>query len=58
MADKKKDSKTKDEVFVNPVTKKRVGMTKQWACKLCNFPENFTYECSMCGTYNEKAKPE
>lgn len=36
----------------------KIGMTKQWACDLCGFPENFGYECSLCGVRNDKAKPD
>lgn len=32
-------------------TKRKLEMTEQWVCPNCNFPENFTHNCSMCGTY-------
>ena len=36
----------------------KIFMTNQWACPQCNFPENFTPTCAMCGYKNEKAEPE
>ena len=35
-----------------------IFMTKQWVCPVCNFPENFTPNCSLCGTRNSEAEPE
>ena len=35
-----------------------IFITKQWACPICSFPENFTPECANCNYANKQVKPE
>lgn len=37
---------------------KEIYMTKQWECKNCHFPENFSPKCSLCGEKNPSPEKE